>query len=104
MKNPLDQAIDRAIEHTRPKTDARIRALASVRWVLATDDGRFVTVDEGARASLTTNSRHATIYDGRDNEELKLRFMEALLGKSLSVVMLAGCDELGGSPSPLTSQ
>lgn len=88
MKNVLHQAIDRASEGTRPKTAARMRALASVRWVLATEDGRFVTVDESARASLTTNSTRAVVYDARDNEELKLRFMEALLGTSLSIVVL----------------
>jgi hypothetical protein len=88
MKNLLHQAIDRATEGTPPKTAARMRALASVRWVLATEDGRFVTVDERARASLTTDPTTATVYDGRDNEELKLRFMEALLGAPLSVMVL----------------
>lgn len=65
-----------------------MRALASVRWVLVTDDSRFVTVDERARVALTREPAKATVYDGRDNEDLKVRFMGALLHMPLTVVLL----------------
>ncbi len=65
-----------------------MKALAGVRWVLATDDGWFVSVGESLSAVLTRDARSATVYDGRDNEELKRRFMEALLRVRLTVVLL----------------
>lgn len=65
-----------------------MKALARVRWLLASDDGRFVALDEQVRAVLVSNQCDATIYDGRDNEELKCRFMESLLGVPLTVVLL----------------
>lgn len=80
--------IERACRETRPQTTERMKALATVRWVLASKDGRFVTVNESAKASLTTSADEATIYDARDNEQLKARFMEALLGVRLEVVLL----------------
>lgn len=86
--NPLRQMIARAMRETPPRSAARMRALAQVRWVLATDDGRFVAVDDRANASLVPEPRRATVYDGRDNEELKARFFAALLGEPLTVVLL----------------
>ena len=88
MPNLIENSIKRAVHETEPGTTKRMRALATVRWVLATDDGRFVTVDDRARASLTHEAAQATVYDGRDNETLKGRFMEALLGVPLTVVLL----------------
>jgi len=84
----MQRTIDHAVRGTKPATAARMRALATVRWVLATEDGRFVTVDDRAQALLTNEAAQATIYDGRDNEALKQRFMETLLGLPLTVVLL----------------
>jgi len=81
-------AIDRAAKGTEPFTRGRSRALASVRWVLATEDGRFVAVNGSARASLVRDPAEAMVYDGRDNEELKAPFFEAILGVPLTVVLL----------------
>ncbi len=86
--NALSQSIARAMRGTAPRTNARMHALAKVRWVLATDDGRFVAVDDHARASLVREPSRATIYDGRDNEEAKARFFSALLREPVSVVLL----------------
>lgn len=80
--------IARAMKGTKPFTNARNDALATVRWVLATDDGRFVAVNDTAQAGLARDPAKATIYDGRDNEELKTLFFEAILGVALTVVLL----------------
>jgi hypothetical protein len=65
-----------------------MQALAGIRWVLATGDGRFVAVDERAQATLTHHASRATVYDGRDNEALKAEFFTALLKEPLTVVLL----------------
>jgi hypothetical protein len=88
MPNLMSRTIERAVRGTVPRTAGRMRALASVRWVLATDDGRFVKVRDDARVVLTDEPSEATVYDGRDNEELKARFMQALLRVPLTVVLL----------------
>lgn len=88
MPSLMQSSIERAVEGTRPFTAARNRALASVRWVLATADGRFVAVDGQAQVRLVSESAKAAIYDGRDNEELKRPFFEALVGVPLTVVLL----------------
>jgi hypothetical protein len=88
MSPPMKTAIARACEKTAPQSRPRMKALASVRWVLATDDGRFVKVDSRLAVTLTRDPGEATIYDGRDNEELKCRFMQVLLGVQLAVVLL----------------
>ncbi|MFA6046512.1 MAG: hypothetical protein WC718_16125 [Phycisphaerales bacterium] len=88
MSTILDELISRATAGTTPRTRQRMQALARVRWVLATGDGRFVAVDERAQAVLTRDAALATIYDGRDNEALKADFFEALLKEPLTVVLL----------------
>jgi hypothetical protein len=86
----MQRSIARAVRGTRLGSSKRMRALATVRWVLATQDGRFVRIDDCARALLTREREQATVYDGRDNEILKARFMQALFGVSLTVVLLDG--------------
>lgn len=88
MPTLLDRTISRAVRGTNPQTKARIRALASVRWALATADGHFVAIDDRARATLVRDLSLAVIYDGRDNEILKARFFEALLKVQLTIVLL----------------
>ncbi len=88
MQTPMNGFIARTVRGTKPRTAQRMKALARVRWVLATEDGQFVTVDERARATLTREPAKATIYDGRDNETLKARFFEVLLKVPLTVVIL----------------
>lgn len=84
----MRRTIARAVKGTKPFTNARNDALATVRWVLATEDGRFVAVNDAAQAGLVHDPAKATIYDGRDNEELKTQFFEAILGVPLTVVLL----------------
>ena len=84
----MQRTISRAVRGTKPQTNARMQSLANVRWVLATDDGRFVAVDERAHARLVRDPSQAMVYDGRDNEALKARFFEALFKAQLTVVLL----------------
>ncbi len=88
MPNILQRTISRAARGTVPFTRGRSRALAKIRWVLATDDGRFVRVDNCGCASLVREAARAAVYDGRDNEELKARFFRALFGVPFTVVLL----------------
>ncbi len=69
---------------TKPRTQARMKALAGVKWFLATDDARAVGL-RGLTAVLVP-LEEATIYDGRDNEEMKRRFFETVLKVPLKVV------------------
>ena len=88
MKTLMHRTIANATKGTTPFSAERSRALATVRWMLATDDGRFVAVNAQAQAELVRDLSQASIYDGRDNEELKVRFFEAILGVPLQVIIL----------------
>jgi hypothetical protein len=72
---------------TRPGTQARAKALAGVQWFLATDDARAVGL-RGLTAALVP-LEEATLYDGRDNEEMKRRYFEAVLKVPLKVVPIS---------------
>jgi len=87
MPTLLQKSIAQAVRCTTPCTTQRMRALAQVRWVLATEDGYFVAVNNRALATLTREPAAATIYDGQDNEALKASFFEALLKVPLTVVL-----------------
>lgn len=84
----MERTISRAVRGTKPQTKARMRALASVHWMLATEDGRFVAVDDRGKATLVRDPSLAMIYDGRDNEALKARFFGTLFNVPLTVVLL----------------
>lgn len=88
MPTLLRRSIARAVRGTKPGTSPRMRALATVRWVLATGDGQFVAVSDRALATLVREPATAAVYDGRDNEALKASFFEALLKVPLTVVLL----------------
>lgn len=72
---------------TKTGSHARSKALAGVQWFLATEDGRAV----GLRGLVYTlvPIEEAEIYDGRDNEEMKLRYFEAVLKVPLMVVPMS---------------
>ncbi len=80
------------IEHvvTRPTktgTSARAKALSTVQWFLATNDGRAVGL-RGLKAALVPINE-AEIYDGRDNEEMKKRYFEAVFKVPLKVIPIS---------------
>ena len=68
-------------------TRARTKALARIRWFLATDDARAVGL-RGLTGTLVPLDE-AEIFDGRDNEEMKLRYFEAVLKVALRVVPIS---------------
>ena len=88
MPTLMQRSIARAVRGTKPGTAQRMKALARVRWVLATEDGQFVAVNDRALAALTRDPATAAVYDGRDNEAIKAGFFEALFKVPLTVVLL----------------
>lgn len=72
---------------SKPRTRARMKALAGVKWFMATDDARAVGL-RGVTAALVP-LEEAEVYDGRDNEEMKRRYFEALLKVPLKVVPIS---------------
>ena len=72
---------------SKPGSRARAKALSGVQWFLATDDARAVGL-QGLSAVLVP-LEDAEIYDGRDNEELKRRYFEAVLKVPLKVVPIS---------------
>ena len=88
MPTLLRKSIARAVLGTKPGIMQRMRALARVRWVPASEDGYFVAVKDRTLATLTRDPVKASIYDCRDNEAPKASFFEVLLKVPLTVVLL----------------
>lgn len=84
--NPIPALIDAAIAGTAPRTSARNRALASIKWTLITPNGTI-----GMRGTDTVlvdkNSPEASVFDGRDNEVRRVAFFTALLKLPVEVAL-----------------
>lgn len=81
----IRQRIEQVVNgETKPNTKARAKALGGIQWFLATEDGRAVGT-EGSTYGLVSLDE-AEIYDGRDNEEIKRRYFEAVLKVPLMIV------------------
>lgn len=93
MKNDSgEQEIREQIEDvvkgpTKTGTSARAKALSDVRWCLATTDGRAVGLH--GLTPVLVPVKEAEIYDGRDNEDMKRRYFEAVLKVKLRVVPIS---------------
>lgn len=72
---------------TKPKTNARNKALAKIRWRLDSLDGLCAGFDDKMGCALVLPC-NAQVFDGRDNEILKKNFYETALGVQLSLVLL----------------
>jgi hypothetical protein len=86
----LAARIKAACDSTPPKTKARNKALSEVRWVMKVANS---SVDvycclKNGRCDLTADINEASVFDGRDNEEMKLRFWSASVGEPLELVLL----------------
>lgn len=83
----LGERIETACTATKPKTRARNKALAQVRWRLETFDGLCAGLDDKMGCALVSPP-NAQVFDGRDNETLKKAFFETALGVELALVLV----------------
>ncbi len=77
--NAIRLRIERAIKATAPRTKARNKALAAVRWVLITASG-YAALSTDARCVVVPDIADAQVFDGRDNEETKAKFWTVQIG------------------------
>lgn len=86
----LAARIKAACDSTPPKTKARNKALAEIKWVMKVANSSvdaYCRLDNG-QCGLTSKLEHADIFDGRDNEAMKLRFWSLMLDEPLELVLL----------------
>jgi hypothetical protein len=86
MKTELKLRIASALATTTPQTPARNKALTSVKWVLREACGLFVGMDGLSTALVPLES--ATVFDGRDNEAMKLKYFTATTGGKFTIEMV----------------
>lgn len=86
MSKTIDSEIQSAIGSTQPFTRARQKALAQLKWVISDDDGHYLIA--GVDTQFTGDKSQASVYDGRDNQEMKLRFFRAVTGRALRVELI----------------
>lgn len=83
----LHDRIKAACAATQPKTKARNIALAAIKWRLEAHGGLVAGIDDSLVCGLfQPDSPHAQTFDGRDNEQMKLRYYQAVIGVPLSIV------------------
>lgn len=56
------------------------KAMAAIKWRLRGPVGQYVGLGHGFRCAFVPESK-AMVFDGRDNEEMKLATYEAELGE-----------------------
>jgi hypothetical protein len=93
QQTELAARIQAACDSTEPKTKARNKALAAVKWTLkvagiSNDVYVMETTSAFQTEYLTDDLAKAVKFDGRDNEERKIQFFEALLGEKLELAMI----------------
>lgn len=83
----LAARIAEACATTPPRTKARNKALAAVKWRLESEEGLQSGLDTAHNCALfPAHSPQVATFDGRDNEELKRRFYSAILRTPLAIV------------------
>lgn len=92
IPSTLDQLaakIAEAMAATKPKTRQRNDALAAIRWRLESASGLVAGLDDtGCCILCPADSPLAQVFDGRDNEVMKQRMYQMLLGEPLTLVLL----------------
>ena len=83
----LHERIAEACSVTKPRTRERNKALAKIRWRLESFEGLCVGMDDKLGSALVLPG-NALVYDGRDNEDMKKKFFETVLGVELAIVLL----------------
>lgn len=85
----LAEKIAAAIASTKTGTKARASALSGIKWRLESESGLVAGLDnEGGCILCPAESPLAQVFDGRDNEAMKLRVYQMLIGETLSIVLL----------------
>ena len=74
----LEKAIAQAVADGEPQSKERTNALKCVLWVMRAGP-KYIVSDLSWETQLTNDIRNATIFDGRENQELKARFFSAIL-------------------------
>ena len=82
----LFSGIEAASVGTPPKTTARNKALASVKWVLKEACGLYVGLKN--LQTVLVDKSEATIFDGRDNEAMKQKYFTALTGGNFTIELV----------------
>lgn len=85
----LAEKIAATIASTQAGTKARASALSGIKWSLESESGLVVGLDdEGGCILCPAESPLAQVFDGRDNEAMKLRVYQMIIGETLSIVLL----------------
>lgn len=79
--NPLEelQTMIRGTIEAYPNINDRVKALKAIQWRLRGPNGEYIGLNKQLACSFVPESA-ALVFDGRDNEEMKLRAYEAALG------------------------
>lgn len=80
----IPERIQEACATTQPGTKERIKALKAIKWVLAHESGLCAALN-GLDCALVLPDK-AQVFTACDNEVLKLKFWQASLGVTLSIV------------------
>lgn len=84
----IAKQIQSACQATPPFTTARNKALADVRWVLRDQFGDYVADTNSPFIDMTIERERALVFDGRDNEEFKVRYYNAVTGLEFEAVLV----------------
>lgn len=88
----LAEAIEKACASTEPRTQERMKALAAVKWVLRDQFGDYAALGPDAvgpnAVKMVQDKAQAAVFDGRDNEERKVAFYNAITGLNFHVEMV----------------
>lgn len=71
-----------------PDNKGLMKALKAIQWRLRSADGRYVQLEPGLFTSTLGPVETALVFDGRNNEEIKLRWYEMMLKQPLSIEIL----------------
>jgi hypothetical protein len=83
----LHEQIAEACSATKPRTRDRMKALAAIKWRLESFEGLCAGLDDKFGCALVL-PHNAVVFDGRDNEEMKKKFYETILGVELAIVLM----------------
>lgn len=78
--------LNSAIAGTSPQTTARRKALSLVKWRLRS--GLLYAGVDSAFKAVLVGPDDAMTFDGRDNEQAKLAYWQAMTGRTFEIEIL----------------